>query len=291
MLFFGYDDHAHFPHTHIGTYLIPVKLLWAVLALGVGVSAASAQLDRQQMQIINDTAQSVCNTVKDAKGQKSELQLQGDVKAQLSGLIGKVVDVGGSGKGSLTRDEFEGLSRDATATALEGDRGCRERVFNKMFDKLSSISSEVTRLKREIELRKQIAELDERIAENRIAEEKLKTEGERRIAEGERRIAEAERRLAETKLKRAKVIDDWVAKVVKTIVADGDDTFAYEMSSKGNIYDLQGYLLACQKVECRHRTQAQRDLAPLYQESCVRERRIELDELCIELSALLGLGK
>ena len=29
---------------------------------------------------------------------------------------------------------------DATAAALEGDRDCRERVFNKMFDKLNSPS-------------------------------------------------------------------------------------------------------------------------------------------------------
>ena len=37
----------------------------------------------------------------------------------------------------LTWDEFEGLSQDATAAALKGDQGCRERVFNKMFDKLT----------------------------------------------------------------------------------------------------------------------------------------------------------
>jgi len=104
----------------------------------VMISAASAQqLNPQQIQIIKDTAQSVCNTVRDAKGQKSELQLQGDIKAELGGLAGKIVDAGIAGKGSLSREDFEGLSREATAAALEGDRGCRERVFNKMFDKLS----------------------------------------------------------------------------------------------------------------------------------------------------------
>ncbi len=113
--------------------------LCAALACGVGFSAASAeQLNRQQIQLIQDTAASICNTVKEAKGQKTDLQLEGEVKAQLTGLLGKVLDVGGSSKGSLSREQFEGLSRDATATALEGDRGCRERVFNKMFDKLSA---------------------------------------------------------------------------------------------------------------------------------------------------------
>jgi hypothetical protein len=121
------------------TYWKACIYLCTAFVCSAGGSATSAQqLNAQQIQIIKDTAASICNTVKEAKGQKSETQLQGDVKAQLNGLIGKVVDIGGSGKGSLDREEFEGLSRDATATALEGDRSCRERLFNKMFDTLSA---------------------------------------------------------------------------------------------------------------------------------------------------------
>jgi hypothetical protein len=109
------------------------------LALAANISSAGAQqLNPQQIQIIRDTAASICNTAKEAKGQKSDIQIQGDVKAQLGGLVGKLVDAGASGKGSLSREEFEGLSRDATAAALEGDRVCRERLFNKMFDKATS---------------------------------------------------------------------------------------------------------------------------------------------------------
>src|SRR5260370_11506669 len=100
----------------------------AVLACGVSVSASAQQLNPQQIQIIQDTAAAICNTVKEAKGQKSDLQIQGEVKANLGGLVGKVFDVGGSGKGSLTREEFEGLSREATAIALEGTPGCPEPI-------------------------------------------------------------------------------------------------------------------------------------------------------------------
>ena len=117
------------------------KLCLAVctaLAWTVGILDASAQQpNAQHIQLIRDTAALICNTVNDAKGQKSEAQIQGDVKAQLSGLAGKVAEAGGSGKGSLTREEFEGLSREATATALSDDRNCRERVFNKMFETLT----------------------------------------------------------------------------------------------------------------------------------------------------------
>lgn len=80
---------------------------------------------------------SICDTVKETKGQKTDIQLQGDIDAKLKGLLSRFAELGGSAKGSLSHEEFEGLSREATATALEGDRSCRERVFNKMFDKLS----------------------------------------------------------------------------------------------------------------------------------------------------------
>jgi hypothetical protein len=99
-------------------------------------------INPQQIQTIKDTAAAICNTVKEARGQKDDLQIAGDVQLKLNGLIGKVIDVGGSGKGSLSREEFNGLSREATATALEGDRGCRERLFNKMFDKLGWLTRE-----------------------------------------------------------------------------------------------------------------------------------------------------
>jgi hypothetical protein len=100
--------------------------------------AFAGDLNTQQVQSIKDMATTICNTVTEARGQKTDTQIQGEIKAQLGGIIGKFADVGGSGKGSMSREEFEGLTREATASAMEGDRGCRERVFNKMFDKLSS---------------------------------------------------------------------------------------------------------------------------------------------------------
>src|SRR5260370_37884613 len=103
-----------------------------------GWCASAEQLNPEQIKLINDTAASICNTVKDAKGHKTDVQVEGDVKAQVGGLIGKIADLGAGGKGKLSNEDFDGLSRDATATALEGDRGCRELLFNKMFDKLSS---------------------------------------------------------------------------------------------------------------------------------------------------------
>jgi hypothetical protein len=72
-----------------------------------------------------------CNTVKDTKGEKTDFQVQGEVPGQLSGLLGRLARALASGTGSLT-DEFAGLTQDATAIALTGDRECRERLFDKI---------------------------------------------------------------------------------------------------------------------------------------------------------------
>jgi hypothetical protein len=113
--------------------------LLAILLCAASASAAiSQQLTGDQLKTFDATARSICESVKEARGRKSEAQLQGDVQAKVGGLLGKVVDVGGGAKGAISREEFEGLSQEATATALQADRDCRERVFNKLVDKLSA---------------------------------------------------------------------------------------------------------------------------------------------------------
>jgi hypothetical protein len=117
------------------------------LTLGIELSAAhSAQLDPQQIGLIRDTAASICNTVKDIKGEKTDAQIQGEVKGQLSGLLGKLSGTEGSasGTGTLSRDAFEGLTQDATAAGLTGDRDCRMKLFDKMFDKITATTSGAT---------------------------------------------------------------------------------------------------------------------------------------------------
>ncbi len=100
-------------------------------ALSFGTSAHA--LDAQQVGLIKDTAVSICNTVKAVKGEKTDVQIQGAVEGRLGGLLGRLASAGASGTGTLSRTEFEGLTQEATAIALTGDRDCRERIFDKMF--------------------------------------------------------------------------------------------------------------------------------------------------------------
>lgn len=114
------------------------------VTLGIELSAAhSAQLDSQQIALIRDTAASICNTVKDIKGERTYAQIQGEVKGQLSGLLGKLsgTEASASGTGTLSRDAFEGLTQNATATGLTEDRECRMKLFDKMFNTITSPAS------------------------------------------------------------------------------------------------------------------------------------------------------
>lgn len=104
--------------------LLPIKII-------------SAQtLDEKQIALIRETAAIVCDTVKEAKGSKTGVELQGEIEAKLSGFAKKLAGAGISGQGKFTNESFEGLSQEATAAALRGDQYCRERIFNRMFDRL-----------------------------------------------------------------------------------------------------------------------------------------------------------
>lgn len=123
-----------------GALLVLKLVCYSALAVPlVSFAGHAAQLDDHQLQQIRDTAASVCNTVKEARSTKDDIQIQGDVKAELGGLarrLGANAEV--SGKGAINRSEFEGLTQEATAIALSDDRGCRERLFGRMFDAATS---------------------------------------------------------------------------------------------------------------------------------------------------------
>jgi len=99
---------------------------------------AQQPLTADQLDLMKKTAADVCNTITEARGQATRAQIEGQVEAKLSGLAGKLLDLGSSAKGSTTSEKFEGLTREATALALQGDRECRERLFSKILDRMST---------------------------------------------------------------------------------------------------------------------------------------------------------
>jgi hypothetical protein len=93
------------------------------------------ELNKEQIQQIEYITATTCTTVKEQKGSATQEQLGANVNAKIGGVFGKIIPLGGGAQGSVSQQNYEGLSQDATAAALEGDRGCKERVFIRMFDK------------------------------------------------------------------------------------------------------------------------------------------------------------
>jgi hypothetical protein len=101
-----------------------------LMAGGEFSSASSKQLEVQQLGLIRDTATSICNTVKDASGKSTNSQVQGEIKGELSGLFSRLATAGLSGTGSIIDETLDGLTRDATAAALSGDREIAASEFS-----------------------------------------------------------------------------------------------------------------------------------------------------------------
>jgi hypothetical protein len=112
-------------------------VLWAILVCAASASAAISQTP-EQINIATAAAHNICGniTIKDVHGKETQTQLKGDVQAGIKGILKNFVDVGGKGVGSISQQEFDGLSRDAAATVLQKGVDCRERIFTMLVNRL-----------------------------------------------------------------------------------------------------------------------------------------------------------
>ena len=116
-----------------------VTLIWLA-----ELSSAAAQPDisiqRAALKEIRETAADICYTV-EQRGRKSEAQLTGEVQAKVTGIVSKIADLGIKGSGQISSQEYQGVSQEALGAALTASANCRERVFNKLVDKILSSPS------------------------------------------------------------------------------------------------------------------------------------------------------
>jgi hypothetical protein len=101
--------------------------------------AVSQQLTQDQVTFVAETALRLCQTIPEARGRQSDAQLQSSVQVTLKGLVGRLFNVGAGVTGSVSQEEYEGLSREATAIALEGDRNCRIQMYDKIAQRLAPV--------------------------------------------------------------------------------------------------------------------------------------------------------
>jgi len=117
-----------------------IRHLWVVSLIfcTVGVDQARAtEFNKQQLLELLEFVEKTCRTVTEAKGSSTTAQIEGTVKADLPGLMKKLLNAGASTTGKIEHDSYEGLSREATAAAMADSLHCRERLTQKMLELLS----------------------------------------------------------------------------------------------------------------------------------------------------------
>jgi len=87
------------------------------------------------LDFITAAADKICNIVKLA-GHYQTIKVTGDAKAQLSGLIKQLADLGISRAADFNADEYEGVLRTDLAATVQHNAECKLRVFEKLESKM-----------------------------------------------------------------------------------------------------------------------------------------------------------
>jgi len=108
------------------------SLLWTSL-----VSSAAAQVEtfQQQLDIIADYAERICDRIP-LQGSGENVELSGEARAELSGVLGRLADLGVSGSGRYESEEYQGVLQKDLATTLQDARDCRREIHNKLTDRV-----------------------------------------------------------------------------------------------------------------------------------------------------------
>ena len=120
-------------------YQIPGRiraLLAGIAAIALANAAQAASPDAPQaLDLITNTADRICNVVS-TKGEIGSTQVNGQVKAELSGLASRLANVGISGSGSINNEQYQNVLRQDLAETLHDNAQCKLKVFEDLQVKL-----------------------------------------------------------------------------------------------------------------------------------------------------------
>jgi len=118
---------------------VSIATLSLVLLSGAGfpenARAQSLEAQTKALDLITTTADRICNIVRLA-GTSQSLKVTGDVKAQLSGLIKQLADIGITGAADFSTDQYEGVLRADLAATVERNAECKFKIFDKLQEKM-----------------------------------------------------------------------------------------------------------------------------------------------------------
>lgn len=113
-----------------------VQALAALIPIFFG-SAADAEPLGDNLKLITDTADRICNVVT-AAGSSNSSEVQGQVKAELHGLLSHLAEAGISGSGKVSEDHYQNVLRQDLAGTLRDNAACKLKVFETLSTKLLS---------------------------------------------------------------------------------------------------------------------------------------------------------
>ncbi|QOZ33255.1 hypothetical protein XH92_17550 [Bradyrhizobium sp. CCBAU 53421] len=116
-----------------------IRIVGSIFAI-FSASEASAQsqaIDAQAkaLDLITNAADRICSIVNQA-GSSESLNVKGEVKAQLSGLIRQLAELGINGAADFNSDQYVGVIRTDLATAIKDNAQCKFNVFDKLQAKM-----------------------------------------------------------------------------------------------------------------------------------------------------------
>ena len=114
-----------------------VRILAASIALAATAQAYAQSLEVQTKALaqITDAADKICSIVSHA-GNSQSLQVKGEVKAQLSGLMKRLADLGILTIADFTTEQYESVIRADLAETIHRNAECKFKVFDKLQEKM-----------------------------------------------------------------------------------------------------------------------------------------------------------
>ena len=98
--------------------------------------AMPAEADtRDALALIVEAAQKICNDVP-TMGERQSIGVNGDVKAELNGLLKRLGDIGISGSGKYEADKYAGVLQHDLASALKENGECKLTVLRLLIDRV-----------------------------------------------------------------------------------------------------------------------------------------------------------
>lgn len=103
-------------------------------------SLATAQaFNAEQLILMRETAADICNSVSSTSGGTTRVEAEGNVSVELEGVFRRLADAGIDTAAKINDEQYDNLSREAVAAAVESDARCRERIFSMMFSQLTQL--------------------------------------------------------------------------------------------------------------------------------------------------------